>query len=294
MRVLDYVIPAECDGQTVKAVLRKKLYMADGLISRIKLRPRGILLNGVRVKTIAPVHTGDRLAVEVGDERGGRKVVENAPAPDIVYEDEDLLILNKPAGLAVHGSGEAGDLNAVTLLETYLGGQAVHLITRLDRGTSGLMAAAKHAYMTDQLRNIVHTPDFGRVYLAIVEGRPSPATGVIDLPIAAPEGYKRVVSPDGACAETHYEILESFGGLSLVRLRLVTGRTHQIRVQMAHIGCPLLGDWMYGRESDLIGRPALHSAYLYLTQPITGRRIEVAAPLPEDMNSLHNFNFIKL
>lgn len=289
MRTLTLSITEDMDGMTVKAVLRRRLLMAEGLISRIKLRERGICLNGVRVKTIAVVHSGDTLAVEIGDNPGMRKIVPGAPKPDIVYEDEDLIVLNKPAGLAVHGSGEDGDINVVTMLETYLHGDAVHLITRLDRGTSGLMAVAKNAYMTDRLRHIIHTPEFERIYLAWTVSAPEPPKGVITLPIAPDaDGYKRIVTPEGVYAETHYETLEQTGSLALVRLRLVTGRTHQIRVHMAALGCPLLGDWMYGEESPLIGRPALHSAFLTLRHPISGELLQLEAPLPEDMESLHN------
>ncbi len=289
MRVLTQIITEQQDGLTVKLVLRRHLLMSDGLISRIKLRPRGICLNGQRVKTIALVHTGDRLEVEIGDIPGGRKTLPNAPAPNIVYEDEDLIVLNKPAGLAVHGSGEDGDLNVVTMLETYLNGDPIHLLTRLDRGTSGLMAVAKNAYVTDRLRHMMHTPDFERKYLAWTVGAPSPLCGVITLPIAPDaDGYKRIISPDGVYAETHYETLEQKNRLALVRLRLVTGRTHQIRVHMAAIGSPLLGDWMYGTDSSLIDRPALHSAQLRLLHPISNKLLNLSAPLPEDMQSLHN------
>jgi len=284
MRTLTVTITEEMDGLTVKKVMRRHLLMAESLISRVKLREKGIMLNDVRVKTIAVVHTGDTLIVEVGDEPQNRKTIPNAPKPDIAYEDEDLIVLNKPAGLAVHGSGEDGDINVVTMLETYLGGQGVHLITRLDRGTSGLMAVAKHAYMTDRLKNMMHTDDFYRTYLAIAVGSPQPEKGIITLPIAPDaDGYKRMITPDGVYAETHYETISEKNGLSLVKLRLVTGRTHQIRVHMSAIGCPLLGDWMYGEESELIDRAALHSACLDLVHPITGEKIHLEASLPDDM-----------
>lgn len=290
MRTLTVIITEELDGLTVKKVMRRHLLMAESLISRVKLREKGIMLNGVRVKTIAIVHTGDELIVEIGDEPRNRKTVPNAPKPDIAYEDEDLIVLNKPAGLAVHGSGEDGDINVVTMLETYLGGQGVHLITRLDRGTSGLMAVAKHAYMTDRLKNMMHTDSFYRTYLAIAAGTPEPKKGVIDLPIAPDaDGYKRMITPDGVYAETHYEVLSEKDGLSLVKLRLITGRTHQIRVHMSAIGCPLLGDRMYGEESPLIGRAALHSACLDLIHPITGNELHLEAPLPDDMAAILNF-----
>ena len=287
MRTLTVTITEEMDGLTVKKVMRRHLLMAEGLISRIKLREKGIMLNDVRVKTIATVHTGDTLTVEVGDTPVLRKTVPGAPKPDIAYEDEDMIVLNKPAGLAVHGSGEDGDINVVTMLETYLGGAGVHLITRLDRGTSGLMAVAKHAYMTDRLKSMMHTPEFERIYLAIAVGCPAVKKGVITLPIAPDaDGYKRIITPDGVYAETHYEVLEEKDGLSLVKLRLVTGRTHQIRVHMSAIGCPLLGDWMYGEESPLIDRAALHSAYLTVHHPITKEIIHLEASLPADMGSL--------
>ena len=284
MRTLTVTITEEMSGKTVKIVMRRHLQMSESLISRVKRREKGIMLNGIRVKTIAIVSAGDILEVEVGDEPVMRKTVPGAPMPDIVFEDEDLIILNKPAGLAVHGSGEEGDINVVTMLETYMGGQAVHLITRLDRGTSGLMAVAKHGYMTDRLKRIMHTPEFERCYLALAVGSLPEKQGVITLPIAAHEdGYRQLISPEGVYAETHYEVLSEKDGLNLVHLRLVTGRTHQIRVHMAAMGCPLLGDRLYGEESELISRAALHSCSVSLCHPITGEHIELSAPLPPDM-----------
>ena len=161
-----------------------------------------------------------------------------------------------------------------------------HPVHRLDKGTSGLVVVAKHAHAQEKLKNQLHTNEFCRVYLAVCDGMPSGPSGTVDAPIGPVEGslIAREVRSDGRPARTHYRVLQACGPRSLVELELETGRTHQIRVHMAHIGCPLTGDFLYGTEDRaLIGRPALHSARLELTHPITGERLCFSAPVPADM-----------
>ena len=150
------------------------------------------------------------------------------------------------------------------------------------------MCAAQHAHAHEKLKEALHTPAFQRVYLAVCEGVLPARSGVIDAPIGREEGssIRRTVCPDGLHAQTEYEVLSSAHGRSLVRLTLTTGRTHQIRVHMAHIGCPLTGDFLYGTEIEAISRPALHSHQLTLTHPVTGQQMSWTAPLPDDMARL--------
>ena len=172
----------------------------------------------------------------------------------------------------------------------YLGdGASVHLVNRLDKGTTGLMAAAKNAYVHDRLRKQLHTADFRRTYLAVCAGEPEKRAGRIELPIgrAPASAIKRQIDPDGKPAATDYRVLGRAGKFSLVELTPLTGRTHQLRLHMAAIGCPLAGDWLYGMEDRaLIPRPALHAYRLALTHPVTGERLALEAPLPEDMRKL--------
>lgn len=164
-----------------------------------------------------------------------------------------------------------------------------HPVHRLDKGTSGLMVVAKHPAAQHILTKQLHSGDFLREYLAVCEGYPSPPAGLVDAPLGrSDDSYiRQEVRPDGKPARTHYEILDRNGPYSLLRLVLETGRTHQIRVHMAYLGHPLVGDFLYGTEvPELISRPALHSARLALTHPFTGERLTFEAPLPADMTNL--------
>ena len=165
----------------------------------------------------------------------------------------------------------------------------VHPVQRLDKGTSGLLVVAKHPHAQEQLKGQLHTPAFRRIYLAVCEGIPRPPEGCIDAPIGRVPGslMARQVDPAGQPASTRYRVLRTGQGRALVELELDTGRTHQIRVHMAHIGHPLTGDFLYGTEDhSLISRPALHSARLSLRHPVTGEPMAWEQPLPEDMARL--------
>ena len=165
----------------------------------------------------------------------------------------------------------------------------VHPVHRLDRGTSGLLVMAKHPLAQERLKGQLHTAAFRRIYLAVCDGAPVPEQGRVEVPIGRVPGslIQRQVDPSGQPAATRYRVVERAGDRALVELALETGRTHQIRVHMAWLGCPLTGDFLYGREDRaLIARPALHSSELFLTHPITGAALHWTAPLPEDMAAL--------
>ena len=286
-RRLEFEIPAELDGRKIRSVLQARLGLSAGLVTRLKHREGAVLLNGRPAKTLDTVHAGDRLSVEVGDAGGSAF----APVParlSILWEDEDILILDKPADMAVHGRSDKGEPTVGSAVAAYLGTAApFHPVNRLDRGTTGVMCAAKTGYMHERLRRLLHTEGLRREYLAITQGVPEPRSGVIDLPIGRRGEEKRFcVREDGAASLTRYETLAEGDGLALLRLRPETGRTHQIRVHLSHIGCPILGDRLYGRVSAEIARPALHSSRLTLVHPLTGVTVEAAAPLPEDMRAV--------
>ena len=292
-RRLTLTVPARLDGQSVDFLLRQVLRLSGTSVKRAKAVPGGITLDGIPVSVSQRAPAGALLEAVVGDTADSGSVVP-VPGPlEIVFEDEDLLILNKAPGVPVHpGPGHPDDtVGNFTAYYYKITGQtaAFRPVHRLDRGTSGLLCIAKHAHAQEMLKSQLHTAAFSRVYLAVCEGRPSPDRGVVDAPIGRAEGspIRREVRPGGAPARTRYEVLEEAGGRSLLRLSLETGRTHQIRVHMAHLGHPLTGDFLYGTENpDLIARPALHAGEISLVHPVTGRPHTWRAPLPVDMAAL--------
>ncbi len=291
MRYLEFSVQPEEEGKRVDTIL-KRHGLSTSAIRRSKRRPHGLLLDGEDIYTSYPVKPGQVVAILADDKTGSDIVPHDAPV-DILYEDGDLLVVDKPPGLTVHPcAGNWDDSLGARLVAYYrkIGLQAdFHPVHRLDKGTSGLMVVAKHPAAQHILTSALHSGNFHREYLAVCEGIPSPASGVIDAPLGrTEESYiKQCVRPDGKPARTHYEIVERGERFSLLRLVLETGRTHQIRVHMAYIGCPLAGDFLYGTEApELIQRPALHSARLILCQPFTGKQLDFASPLPEDMSRL--------
>ena len=292
MRILTHTVLPEEDGRMVKGILRGSLQLSYTLLKSLKWRENAILLNGQSVHVNVIVHTGDVVSVALS-ERTPREDLyrENAAAPDIVYEDEDLLVLNKPAGVAMHPKADdASAPSLAAMLTGYLGeGSVPHFVSRLDKGTSGLLIAAKSGYVHDRLRRALHSSELRREYRAVAVGQVTPPRGVIDAPIGRAEGsiIRRCVREDGLVSRTEYEVLQTTECFTLLRLRPETGRTHQLRVHMAYLGHPLAGDWLYGTEDkNLIARPALHSYELWFTQPVTGQKLHFTAPIPQDMQRL--------
>lgn len=289
MAMITRVIPPEEAGATVKHILRSKLHFSSHAVSRLAHGGPCILVNGRPVHTPHVLRAGDVLAVEAGDLRPPRASVKPGPWPlPVVWEDEHLLIVNKPAGMTAHASNFLPDTPTVAGALAWSRGAdfIFHPVNRLDKGTTGLMVIAKSGYVHDLLRRRLHTESFRREYRAVCLGCPSPERGTVDAPIGRDEtsAVARRVLPGGAPAISHYEVLSRGAGLSFLALRPETGRTHQLRVHMAYLGCPLAGDWLYGTEDPaLISRPALHSCGIVLDHPVTGARLEVSAPLPEDL-----------
>ena len=292
MRILTHTVLPEEEGRMVKGILRGSLQLSYTLLKSLKWRENAILLNGQSVHVNAIVHAGDVVSVALS-ERTPREDLyrENAAAPDIVYEDEDLLVLNKPAGVAMHPKADdAAAPSLAAMLTGYLGeGSVPHFVSRLDKGTSGLLIAAKSGYVHDRLRRALHSSELRREYRAVAVGQVTTPRGVIDAPIGRADGsiIRRCVREDGLVSRTEYEVLQTTERFTLLRLRPETGRTHQLRVHMAYLGHPLAGDWLYGtEEKNLIARPALHSYELWFTQPVTGQELHFTAPIPQDMQRL--------
>ncbi len=290
MRTLRIEITPEQAGRTIESLLKNELCCSSGHISRLKRREAGVLLCGERKYVTARVSAGETLEIEIGDEPGAGAVLPMPYPLSVVYEDDDLLLLDKVAGMEVH---PARDLTACTLENAvcaHLGGNVTpHPVSRLDRGTSGLILFAKSGYVHEKMRRALHTDAFFRAYRGIAVGVVQPPKGAVNAPIGfAPDShYKRAVAADGKEALTEYATLETNERFTLLRLVPQTGRTHQLRVHMAYLGYPLAGDFLYGTEDpSLIQRPALHSSELSFVHPVTGETLTFSSPLPSDMARL--------
>jgi RluA family pseudouridine synthase len=237
-----------------------------------------ILLDGAPLPPRHRLGEGEEISVLIGE--APQKESRPLPFP-ILWEDAHLLAVAKPHGIATHPSlGHYHD-SLATAVSAYLGGRTVRPVNRLDRDTSGAVLFAKHRLMAALLSEEWKQGRVEKTYLALTETPPSPPEGEIALPIGRKEGsiMEREVREDGDSAVTEYRALPS--GLLLVSPK--TGRTHQIRVHMAALGCPLLGDTLYGSPSPLIGRQALHALRLSFTHPMTGEMLSLSCPLPDDM-----------
>ena len=308
-----YYTAAESDaGRTVKDILRQEFVLSARQISRAKFMENGITANGDEVTVRKILSVGDQLIVRLEDnEAGSHQLIPQPGELDIRYEDEDLVLINKPAGLVVHPSpGHYAD-SLANILVWHYGQQAENLVVRpvgrLDKETSGLIYIAKNKAAVRKMELQRISGEMERHYLALVHGNPEDDEGIIEAPIGPdPDVWmKQRVCEEGATAKTAYWVRERFDGYSLVELRLYTGRTHQIRVHMAWLGHPLLGDRMYRECQDIdctepiaelteqndksvaaefdMTRTALHSWKILCTQPFTGERLEFACELPEDM-----------
>lgn len=289
MRRLYYTVPAQDAGRAVRDVVPKRFALGAHAFRRLKVQ-EGILIGGVPVRANYRLTQGEVIEVRLMDDEAVSIACSSSasfgPPSYIRYQDEDLLVVAKGAPLATLPGTHIKTGTLREQLAAMLGADertfVYHPVNRLDKGTSGLLVIARHAHSQRLLSAQLHTGGFVREYLAVTEGIPSEQEGVIDAPIARiAEGAKRCIRADGQRAVTHYRLEQAGAGRALVRLRLETGRTHQIRVHLASIGCPLTGDYLYGSEHPALpGRFALHSAALSLTQPITGERIEISEPLP--------------
>ncbi|MGE5589005.1 MAG: RluA family pseudouridine synthase [Bacillota bacterium] len=293
---LSVVVPPEWDGAPLIRLLRVHLRLSRTLWRRLKYSGQ-VLVDGQPATGQTVLTTGARVDLIMPSATSSGVTPEPLPL-DVVYEDHDVLLVNKPAGRVVHPTGEhvAGTLANAVLYHWRSRGEAAtfHPLHRLDRNTSGLVLIAKHSHAHQLLDRALRRREVHRDYLAFVQGRVLQPSGTIDEPIARLEGHavQRGVRPDGRPAVTHYRVVRTWEAASLLQLRLDTGRTHQIRVHLAHIGHPLLGDTLYG-PPDLPPPPgltphrqALHAFRLQFPHPLQGSTLEFTVPLPPDLEAL--------
>ena len=291
-RVIDYIIDEAGDGLRIEQYLRRKGYSGQNL-AEIKRMPKSVLVNGEHYYMKQELNTGDHLSIHICETKCSEKIPPVQIPLDIVYEDEDIIVINKPAGMPIHPSLNNYTNSMANALAWYYQEQGKPFIfrccNRLDRDTSGLTVVAKHLVSGNILSDMVRRRDIHREYLAIVRGHVSPEAGTINAPLARKPGtiIERTVDwEQGETAITHYRLVEERNGHSLISLRLETGRTHQIRIHMKYLGYPLIGDYLYNPDMEYIGRQALHSHRLSFTHPITGKPMEFTAPLPKDMEKV--------
>ncbi|WP_438446577.1 RluA family pseudouridine synthase [Gorillibacterium sp. sgz5001074] len=318
---LTYLVPASEDGMELRAILQRRLHISRKLLSRLKLTEEGITVNGIRRYINYRVQAGDRVEVRMEEETSDDILPQDIPV-DVLYEDDHLLIVNKPPGLIVHPTtGHWSNTLANGIVHMWQErGLKIRFrpIHRLDRETSGVLAVAKNPYVHQNVSEQMKAGTVEKEYEAVVHGIVERDAGTVDAPIDRnPDSpHYRIVTPSGYPSVTHYRVLERFRDATHLSLRLETGRTHQIRVHMSHIGHPLLGDAMYGPDasgdSGIPGVPgefapesgvsewprssvpvpdrhALHAARLAFDHPVSRERMTFTAPLPGDIGMILSY-----
>lgn len=286
MRTIVYRIEQGYDGRRVDDFLISGQGISRRVIVTLKKLPDGMLRNGEHIRTVDLLRVGDLLEINLPEPP--KRIPLCDIAVPILYEDEDVIVYNKPAGMPVHQSGghifnTLDGVYAAHCVQLFGEAASLRAINRLDKDTTGTVVAAQNQIAAGKLWKSVT-----KCYVAVMEGSLQPPNGTVDLPIERelPMEQRRIVTPDGQRAVTHYRTVAQGEGAALVEFTLETGRTHQIRVHMAHMGHPLCGDAFYGNESPLIGRQALHCAQACFPHPATGEAITVDAPFPLDMLEL--------
>ncbi len=296
-RVLEYTITSKDHNKTIGQFLKEHSYSAQTIVE-LKKMPESILLNNVWEYVTRKLSLGDKLTIHINETECSEKIPPVEMALHIVYEDEDIIVINKPFHMPVHPSMDNYYNTMANGLAWYFQSQnkpfIFRCVNRLDKDTSGLTIVAKHMLSASILSSMIanksdESNSIQREYLALISGTPEAKAGTIDAPIARKDSsvIERCVDfTHGDRAITHYKVLEEKNGYSLLSIRLETGRTHQIRVHMKHIGHPLVGDSLYNPNPGPLSRQALHSYRLTFPHPITGERMQFTAPLPKDMEDL--------
>lgn len=288
-RFLKFTIDSN-DKKTVRKFLVQHKFSSSQL-HNLKNKGGLIFVNHKQRHFDFKLKDGDNLLVVLNVEEPSDLIVPMPGKIDVIYEDSYLLVVNKPAGIASLPAKAKDSQTMANLVKAYLiakkENSSIHLVTRLDRNTSGLMVFAKTSYSHSLLDQILHTEDFQKFYLAMVYGQVEPSEGLIDLPIGIdPRAFymRNIDHQQGKDSKTLYETVKRYPCASLLKLKLLTGRTHQIRVHLTAIGHPIIGDDMYSKKIDeRMPRQALHCYRLNIVHPVTKRLLKLKAPLPQDM-----------
>lgn len=283
MRTYEYIVTEAENGIEVGRLLRSKGY-SRAAVTKLKYN-NGLFLNGKHIRTVDRVSVNDRLTVILSE------TTDAEPNPSlkvpVLYDDDDIVVFGKPAGMPVHRSNGHNDDTLENLFAALYPGVCFHAVSRLDRNTSGIVVIAKNKFIASKLMSDErYRPR--KLYYAVIPGgfyEKYGETGEINAPIARENEsiIKRVVRADGDHACTRYRVTAHNDKMTLLEITLVTGRTHQIRVHFSYLGYPLLGDDLYGGDCTLINRQALHCGNVDFRHPLDDELISLKAPLPEDM-----------
>lgn len=289
--ILKYVAENNDEGEKVLSILKRRMNCSGTLVKRLKSN-NTIFLNGQATLSNVTVKPGDVISIAVLEHR----INDNVPAQDIpidiIFEDDYFIAVNKPAGMAVHPAGNYFHSTLANALRFYFYKQGIDMtarpVGRLDRNTSGVVIFAKNSHVMTRMIEALCNPNAEKVYIGLVHGCPSENCGLINLPIKrSPDSIiSRITSDDGKPSQTLYKVTDIFSDASLVEFRLLTGRTHQIRLHSSEIGCPIVGDGIYGdaeKAKGIIGRHALHCKTVSFTHPFTSDYVFITAPIPPDM-----------
>ncbi len=287
---LTYTVKENDTYKTLKEVLKAYFKISDRLLLKLKKNNK-ILLNSEITYMHHPVKGNDIIEVFLDLEEDNSNIVPTKMDLDIIYEDEAYIVVNKLVGIPIHPSMEHYEDSLSNGIKYYFDEiglkKKIRPVNRLDRNTSGLVMFAKNEYIQERLIEQMKNNLFCKEYIAICEGKFKNTKGIINAPIARKENsiIERCVSENGDIAITEYEVLNynSEGNYSVVKCILKTGRTHQIRVHMSYIGHPLLGDTLYGHESDKIDRQALHSYKMSFVHPVVQKKVTYIATFPRNI-----------
>lgn len=292
---LEYRVNKQTKYTNIRQVLINEFNLSDRLILRLK-RANQIYLNGIPTYVHHEVNINDVISVDISFEEECENIVPTKMDLDILYEDDGLLIVNKSPNVPVHPSLNHYEDSLSNGIKYYFDSQGlkrkIRPINRLDKDTSGIVLFAKNEYIQECLIKQMKTNKFEKEYLALVDGIIAKDEQTIIAPIARKESsiIERCIRDDGDYAETDIELVNTYTNYSLVKCKLKTGRTHQIRVHTQYIGHPILGDTLYGNSSNLINRQALHAYKVKFIHPITKQPMQIECELPEDMLTLVNNN----
>ena len=290
-KMITYEVDAEDNGKPIKEVLKKRLSTSSRLLTKLK-KEENILLNDSYAKYHEKVNEGDVIKI-IMDEEPNQFTPQNIPF-EIVYEDIDLIIINKQPGIVSHPTKSHPDYTianaAVYYLESKGADHRIRFVNRLDMDTSGLLIIAKNAYSHHIISEQMQVDRIQKKYITFVKGVVVEDFGTIDAPIyrETEDTIKRTVDEKGQYSVTKFKVLDRYKEATKLEIELLTGRTHQIRVHMAHLGHSIIGDTLYGDESNPYNmhRQALHAFYLKLYQPRYNNELKISAGLPQDLLDL--------